>query len=377
MMDPGRPTRRTGVRSLAIALVALGALVVACAAPDAGPGAPTTIPAPTTTPPSAEPFTVFFVGDSEARMRGNSDAEVAAYVRRLVEFRTTRADYFTHGGGVHRIDPQLVLLGGDISADRSTSVEADLPLWQPLFDAGIPFLAAFGNHDWEPAVWSDGSLGYSVAGHLSNESTTAFTRETYRRSASISPDLDYREVEPAAVHGPVNFHATFRGVDIVNFNTFLYQPSYSYPDGWPLSCNLFAGGAGCQIFASAEPQISRMEGLLRPEARRTALFLQHYPLTTGDSWWGDHGASGTTLAQRKDRLLGLMAKYDHAALLAGHNHNAAQRSHLFAGRTITEYVAPYFGGDGGDDPSRGGAFLALLVSPTDGVLEVRTVPAGG
>ena len=174
----------------------------------------------------------------------------------------------------------------------------------------------------------------------------------------------------------MTFHSTYKGVEIINFNTFLYQPSYFYPEGWPVSCNLLLGGAGCQTFVSAEPQISRMSDLFDPAGDGTALFVQHYPLTTTDNWWSDFDASGTTATQKKDRLLGLMSQFDHATLLAGHIHVASQHSHQFDGRTFQEHVAPYFGGNNLDDPSRGGGFLALLVSPTDGVLEVKTIPGG-
>lgn len=304
-------------------------------------------------------------------MRGNTDSEITGYVNQLVDLATSDVRHFAHEGGRHRIDPEIVVLGGDISADRGTSIQADLPLWQPLYDAGIRMIAGFGNHDWDPANFSDGP-GYSVSGHLSNESTKAFVRETYRRSALLTPQFRYQEVGPAADHGPAHFVASFRGVDIVNFNSYLYQPSYRYPEGWPFTCNLLQGGAGCQIFESAEPQIEAVEELLSDGPTPTAIFTQHFPLTTADGWWDDHGASGTNLAERKARLLGLMGRYDHSVLLAGHNHSPLIVDHRFGDRFLREIVAPYFGGNGGDDPTRGGGFVALLVSPTDGILEIRT-----
>ena len=362
------PTSRA-TRTMLLVAAAVALLAAACSAPPGG-GTPGTTP--TTVPPPQEPFTVVFVGDSEARMRGNTDAEIAGYVQQIASYRTTTEAYFDHDGGTHRIDPELVILGGDISADRGTSVQADLPLWQPLYDAGIAFVAGFGNHDWEPLNFGSDGPGYSLSGHLSNESTNAFTRETYRRSSELSSQFSYREVGPSSTHGPVTHHATYRGVDIVNFNTFLYQPSYHYPDGWPLSCNVLLGGAGCQIFASAEPQIQRMEALFPPQAG-TALFVQHYPITTTSNWWSDYDTSGTTVAQKHQRLLGLMSRYEHPLLLTGHNHVPLVVDHQHEGRTLREHVAPYFGGNNGDDPTRGGGFLALLVSPTDGILEVRTI----
>jgi len=359
-------------------LAAATALLVACV-PDGTttPGGTTTTAGPTTTTtPGDDAFTVVFIGDTEPRMRGNTNAEVSAYVANLVSYTTTKVVNFAYDGGRYRVDPSIVILGGDISADRDTSIDADLPIYQPLYDAGIPFIAGFGNHDWDPAFWSDGSPGLSVAGQLSNEATTLFTKETYRRSAALTPSFTYREVAPASTNGPTNFFASYRGVDIVNFNTFLYEPSYYFPEGWPFSCNLIGGGAGCQTYVSAESQIQRMQDLLPTDPSRPVLFVEHYPMSTGDSWWGDQGASGTTVAQKKARLMGLMAQHDQTLLLAGHNHGASQATYTYAGTSLREYVAPYFGGDNGDDLTRGGGFVAVLVSPTRGILEVKTVPGG-
>ncbi len=364
----------------AAAVAALGVLVAACTTPPA-PGTPTTsVPGTTTTtvgPNGDDSYTIAFIGDSEPRMRGNTNAEVAAYIANLASYRTTTSLYFDFGGGdTHRVSPELVVLGGDISADRDTSIASDMPLWQQLYDRGIGLVAGFGNHDWEPVQWSDGSLGYSVAGHAANENTTAFTRETYRRTALTLPGFTYREFGPTATHGPTTFLSSYKGVDLANFNTFLYQPSYAYPDGWPLSCNLLTGGAGCQVFFSAEPQIAALANALSTDPARPTLFVEHYPLTTGDGWWDDHGASGTTVAQRKTRLLGLMNRFEHTALLAGHNHSPGHYTHTVGTRTLDEYVAPYFGGDNGEDLTRGGGFVALLVSPSRGILEAKFVPGG-
>ena len=312
---------------------------------------------------SADAFTVIFIGDPEARMRGNTAAELGEYVERLLALGDTRHEWFRIGDGrTHEIDPALVIIGGDISKDRQTSIELDMPIWEPFLASGIPVLAGFGNHDWEPESWGDGP-SHSLAGHRSNESTTAFTRETYRRSAEIAPDLAYREIGPTADHGPVTFHATYRGVDIVNFNTFLYQPSYEYPDGWPITCNLLGGGAGCQTFVSAVPQIEAMESLLAEGASRPAIFVQHYPLSTSDGWWDDYDTTDTTVAMRKRRLLDMIARRDEAVFLAGHNHRSSQRRWRVDERFVEEHVAPYFGAEGG--------VLAVLASPTRGILEVR------
>ncbi|MEO6989509.1 MAG: metallophosphoesterase [Aquihabitans sp.] len=324
-------------------------------------------------PVVADAFTVIFIGDTEPRMRGNTDAEVAGAVRNLVSLKSNRVRYFNaNGGKQYRIDPKLVILGGDISADRTTSIAADLPLYEPLYRAGVPFIAGFGNHDWD-SIWN--ADPHSEAGQLSNEDTTAFTRETYRRSAAMAGGITYQEVAPSASHGPTTFFATFRGVDIANFNTFLYEPSYDYPQDSPLGCTASTSGP-CPLFRSAEPQIAAMDTIARRSPKRTMLVVQHYPLSTNRLFWSDYGATGRTYEQRRQRLLQFMATHDKVALFAAHNHTSKKTIHEVNGRIVGEYIAPYFGGDGGHDPSRAGGSLAILVSPTKGILEVKELPPG-
>lgn len=324
-------------------------------------------------------FTILFIGDSEPRMRDNTDDELKYYVSKLIELRTSHTLYFDFEGGAHRIYPEMVLLGGDISADRTTSIHNDSAIWYPLYQNHILFLAGFGNHDWEPKVWSDSSLGYSAAGHQSNENTKAFCNWTYKQSAALDTGFRYKSIDPVVLTdgvvsgGPRNFYATYKGVSIVNFNSFLYQPSYQYPLGWPITCNLVSGGAGCESFISASTQILKMESVLPSDTNRTVLFYQHYPFATGDDWWDDYNASHTTLQQKKDTLMSIITKYRHSAFFAGHNHIASTNSYSYNNHSFTEYIAPYFGGWGGDDRTQGGGFLAILVSSTRGILEVKRI----
>ena len=362
------------VRGILIRVLMLGlppaGIIIACATQDRpalrevviDAGIPA-VPANADTEDDA--FTVIFIGDPESRMRGNTPEKIASHIDRILKLgEDSGLGFDLKDGRRIAIDPEIVIVGGDISRDRHTSIELDLPLWEPLLEAGIPVLAGFGNHDWEPESWGD-SPSYSLAGHRSNESTTAFTRETYRRSAEASPHLAYQEVGPTSDHGPVTFHATYKGVDIVNFNTFLYQPSYTYPPGWPFACNPLGGGAGCQEFVSAVPQIEAMETLLEVGEDRPAIFVQHYPLSTSEGWWDDYDTSGTTTDQRKQRLLEMIVDRPESIFLAGHNHRASRRTWSVGTGRVREYVAPYFGDAGG--------VLAVLVSPTRGFLQIRTL----
>ncbi len=323
-------------------------------------------------PVDEELITMIFIGDSEPRMRGNTNAEVRHYIEQLVRLKDEDLLFFDYEDSKHPIKPEIVMLGGDISADRSTSVANDMPLWQVLYNNNILFLAGFGNHDWDPVTFGDGSEGYSVAGHTSNENTKLFCRESYRRSAQTSNKFTYRELNPTSTHGPVTFHASYKGIKIVNFNTFLYHPSYFYPAGWPLNCNLLAGGAGCQKFVSAEKQIERMEDLVFEDTSSTYIFFQHYPILS-TTWWNDYDASNTTYFQKRDRLFDMLINSRKSVLLTAHWHTSATQNFTHKGKPIVEYTAPYFGGNNGDDQTQGGGFIALLISPTKGILEVKII----
>lgn len=321
-------------------------------------------------------FTMFFISDSEPRMRENTDYEISNYIANLAAYKTTRVEYFEYAGGAHRIDPKLVILGGDISQDHSTSVLADWHLWEPLVANGIAFIAGFGNHDWEDPTW------YSISGDEWNMKTTEFCRASYLNASGVAaPHFGYREFGPTDTRGPVTFLAKFRGVQIVNFNSFLYQPSYHY-DFTSIKgtqCkqeNASQGFSGCQVFKTAEPQIVELERALEASKGTPTVFVQHYPLTTSDRWWDDYGTSGTSIAQKKQRLKDLIGNYSGSVLFSGHNHKFAANAHTSSsGKSFTEYVAPYFGGNGGDDLRQGGGFLAALVSPTQGIVEVKHVEA--
>eukprot|EP00930_Biecheleria_cincta_P016093 TRINITY_DN13207_c0_g1_i1.p1 TRINITY_DN13207_c0_g1~~TRINITY_DN13207_c0_g1_i1.p1 ORF type:complete len:795 (-),score=78.29 TRINITY_DN13207_c0_g1_i1:15-2399(-) len=323
-----------------------------------------------------ELFTIIFVADAEPRMRNNTDNEVSQYIANLVSYTTTRVEYFAHAGGTHRIDPKLVILGGDISQDHSTSVLNDWHLWEQLPARGVPVIAGFGNHDWEEPHW------YAVSGDAWNMETTDFCRASYRNASGVAaPHFSYKEFGPTDSRGPVTFLAKFRGVQIVNFNSFLYQPSYHYdftsPEGQKCMLeNLSTGFSGCQVFTSAEAQIAELERALDADVSTPTVFVQHYPLTTQDRWWDDQGASKTSMAYKKQRLKDLIGKYSSSALFSGHNHKYAVNAHSSSsGKQFTEYISSYFGGDGGDDIRKGGGFLALLVSPTQGIIEVKHVEA--
>ena len=149
-----RRSRRIAAIALPVVLIGLpvGLIISACATARPALRHHAASPPERIAPVAADDaFTVIFIGDPEARMRGNTAAELGEYVERLLALGDTRHEWFRIGDGrTHEIDPALVIIGGDISRDRQTSIELDLPIWEPFFAVGIPVLAGFGNHDWEP-----------------------------------------------------------------------------------------------------------------------------------------------------------------------------------------------------------------------------------
>jgi len=317
-------------------------------------------------------FTIIFVADSETRMRGNTDEEVTKYISNLLSYSSSKTLYFDHEGGQkHRVDPELVILGGDISVDRGTSIPNDWPLWKQLNDVGVLFIAGFGNHDWESPEW------YSLRGDLSNQNTVRFCRQTYNNSATLSPEFfGYTEFGPTDSRGPVTFLATYKGVQIVNFNSFLYVPSYHYDanaHGKTAAQCMEKFWEGCQVYTSAEEQIAKLEKRLSDDAGTPTVVVSHYALNSSDKWWNDYEASTTSVASKKERLKSIVARYNSSVLLDGHEHGYARSDHSVGGKTFSEYTSPYFGGNSDANLNFGGGFIALLVSRTQGIVEVKHV----
>mmetsp|Transcript_31438 Transcript_31438/g.67524 ORF Transcript_31438/g.67524 Transcript_31438/m.67524 type:complete len:521 (-) Transcript_31438:489-2051(-) len=309
-------------------------------------------------------------------MRDNTNAEVKAYVQIVAAYKDQIEEYFDYDAGQHRIDPELVILGGDISADADTSVKADWPIWEELEKKGIAFIAGFGNHDYDKT--------YNFNSDTENANTVKFCRASYKNASVVgSPYFGYQEFGPTDSRGLVTFLASYKGIQIVNFNSFLYEQGYHYDfeSDAGQACaanNAEVLWAGCQVYTSAEAQIQEMEGNMSSDETTPTLVVQHYPLdtsVTGD-WWVDGGASGKTQDEMQTRLLDITGRYNSSVLLTGHEHAYRTTSYTASnGRTLSEYVAPYFGGANGVDLSVGGGFLAILVSKSAGILEVKHVPS--
>jgi hypothetical protein len=240
----------------------------------------------------------------------------------------------------------------------------DRPAWMldnifdQLYDKGIPFVSSFGNHDW---TFITNEHGYkpldehsnTAAQLLRNKLTMSFVDETYTRSAALpGSDFVFEKVDPTLEYGPPMYTAEFRGLQLATFGFSSAVRSF------PLRCTT-GPTTPCQPAdgADSSEQMAAIEASL--DTSKPALFYHHAPLSVGTDYVS-HAAV--------EDVRRLIAKHPQAALLSGHQHSEFRRLREALSpeteNSFYEYTAGY---------AHEGKFLALRVSPTRGVLEVKSL----
>lgn len=222
------------------------------------------------------------------------------------------------------VDPELVIHGGDISdstyhwsnggLEFGSRVSSDYlfdEVYQQLYDSGIPFMSILGNHDLEPGTKTgDGEA-------------VKFVKESFVKAAQTSSDFTYEEIPRDSSTYNSMYVANYRGLQIATANDKLE-------------------GTGNQW--------TRFQDEL--DNSKPALFFSHRPLDVpdhaGNYAWRD--------------FIGTFPNPQH---YAGHTHRYSKR--VLNG--VTTHVAPY--PHRWDNQTPG--FLALLVSPSQGVLETKKI----
>ena len=312
---------------------------------------------------AGDAFTVIFLSDLENYYRNHWSSR-SRYVLGFIRDLATQNPnlYFDDDYADVKIDPQLIIHGGDNNSQlgcrtwpwfvcRSVQQEWYL-VWKTTFQRDIPLISAFGNHDWQTAEGT-GVTSRMLWGPVRtrvlrtdviNRRAQEIVAKTYEMSAALG--VEYKEFAPMGEIGPSMYRSTFRGVQIANFNIAVNWESYD------------DGG----IYDSEKPFNELSQSLDR---EMTTLFFQHYPL-------GNGGLPSETV----QKTVNLIQEFPHAIHLAGHRH--ILRTQTFPASepdrySFDEWVAPYPHTYEGNKP----AFLALLVSPTEGVLQVKQVEIPG
>lgn len=311
-------------------------------------------------------FTIIFLSDLECRFRNHSPAR-CRYVLEFIRDLAQHDLYFDGDYADTKIDPKLIIHGGDNNhllgcqnlpfwMCRSVQEEWD-DVWKAPFetDLPVPLITNYGNHDWYQATWGTGDTDmYGHPGGLRlpktdivNSRAQDLVTKTFEEAAAFGVEL--REFTPTGDIGPSMYRATFRGIQIANFNVAVNWESYD----------------GHGVYSSDAP-FGALSGSL--DRSMTTLFVQHYPLSLG------YLPSGT---ERK--IVDLIQEFPHATLLTGHEHRPLTQSYTTSEPdrySFNEWVAPYPHYDFYSQNWTPG-FYALLVSPTEGILQVKQLDLPG
>lgn len=345
-----------------------------------------------TTAATDDAFTVVFISDLEDNYRGHTTEDSRRIVQSIADLKRFKKVAFDNYPE-HVVDPELVIHGGDISKDswgcegkfgssryvstchlstKEQMIAYELHnVWGPLTDAKIPMVSALGNHDWhshlrkvKDADW----LGDSKEKHISNLVSVEFARRTYQLAAQMTDKLSYKEYAPKKKFGQVFVKAEFKGVQIANFMESFDAKSYEFDATKDCAAGGDYGLGGCTT-ESSESQYAEMARDLN--RHQVTLAVSHKPISTSARACG-YKASEYSAAQVKD-FVGMLSEFPDAAVLSGHTHCSNTHGHAAPnGKVVADYTAPYPWENGAGK----GGYLAILVSPTRGILETKRIDSG-
>lgn len=303
-------------------------------------------------------YTLVVLGDTEWNMRGYSIGEATRDANKIAQIkREARHAYKSHPA--FRYDPELLMVVGDVSPDRDNSPADFLKVFDECYRASIKCMNLYGNHDWEPHKWGDGSFGYhSIAGELQMKASRNRIKEAARKSGI---NLFYPGGALSGWGDPMPFAFTYRGVKYYCGNSFWFLPFYktwTIPHlQWP-------------TFRPVDTRIAELEKMVNRDAGYPVIWMQHYPLSD-NHWWDQFQFGGlyNGAESRQNKIKDLIFQTKNPAFFAGHYHfSQVNRYSNGLGKTFTEYVTPYF-------REGGGSGYFALVSEKEGVLTAEEFSA--
>ena len=332
----------------------------------------------------AQPFTIIFVSDLETKFRGHT-IDRSRYVVNYIASLQEQNLYFDGPYQDQPIDPQLVIHGGDISHFWScfefqvlhvgrcrTPADEFRDVWDRLYKNGngngdpIPMISSFGNHDWYPSPetgnqWSTRLRQRTNIADTINRQSSEFVKETYLRTAEIirnqedgNNKFEFEEVKPTGEFGQSMYRANFRGLQIASFNAAFNWESYDDRGVY-----------------SAEDQLERFSSVL--DRSKKTLFFSHWPLSKRRLRTQKPSLKEVTtlIGEFEDGSHHFSGHY-HAEMVEEYPRTNTDGTTSSSG-TFRDYVAAYPHAWAGRDP----AFLAILASKKDGILQVKSIPIPG
>jgi hypothetical protein len=261
----------------------------------------------------------------ESSYRGHQDDWCAKIVNYIAKIGTKGLRFDNYPAEVIKAD--MVLHGGDVSdqwgnwkestfLDPNNWEEEMDDIWKQLYDAGIPFLSISGNHD--------------AIGESRIAAAKKFVSNTFEDTKSGHPnDFQYTKIGSDFTMESDFFTASYRGLQIATVDDSLKTKVI---DQWStFKSNL--------------------------DTSKPTLFFSHRPLSVQRD-------------EEDDRLTQFIDSFPvGTAHFSGHTHKEAKNP-IISSSPLKDYTAPYphYYHDG-ELPG----FLAVLVSPVDGILEVKSL----
>lgn len=304
-------------------------------------------------------FTVIFFSDVEENYRGHKYSHVNRVIDAMKDIGSKNNLYDAPFNYV-RVKPELYIHGGDMSNYWSVDVINDLlknrdgatnaweQTWKDFYDAGIPMITVFGNHDWHEAESDMSSSDVEV-----NEDTIDFVEWAMEHAARVSSDLTYERFLPDHPVGQSYYKVMFKGVQIGMM-------------GWEaLKKSSDADGSG--PYAETE-QWNNFKASM--QADRGTLLVSHVPIDLQDDEVQVENFVGRfeDAAPLPDHN-GIT--YPMAAHLSGHTHKWDNKGYRgSSSNKVRDYTVTYpYDNYGNSGEKRG--YYAILISPTKGVLQVK------
>lgn len=276
----------------------------------------------------------------------------------------------------------IVFCLGDMDKDNEKSGESFKAAFHKLNAAGIPFITMLGNHDVVPDYWTGNNPddGLTIGGANSNDVAMRLVRAQVDTASTHGID-NVEWITDGTNHTQLSpFTFTFEGVRFYCGQAYWFQKPYVR--------TLLS-----KTYYAPDGVISALEAFVNEHASESSVWMQHYPFTYGsdcDRWWldqsdvgkyiatADESAYGTHIAtlgkydtdqtaksyakKKKDKLAELIQKTKNAVHFSGHVHSYG--NYIYGGVRDYTVAAPAITG--------GGMFLVLM-SKTDGVVEVKKV----
>jgi len=288
-------------------------------------------------------FTMIFISDLEVNYRDHTTYLSKGIVN---DIKTLKRRNLRFSDG-QVIDPKIVVHGGD-NTDwvwGDTSDAGFDAVWKQLYDAKIPMISVFGNHDF--------SFGKDNNDKPKNKWKTGLNKGFVTKSINAAKKLGVKvkaSVGPKFSYGPSFYNLEFKGVQFTMFDLGPFNPSYDTrgkkDNGVSQTRNFFS----------------------KVDTSKPTIFTAHFPWEYTLNY-GEMGSSDKT--KYKAELKKFLQKFPKGSgYFAGHTHR--ERRTDIGGTKVKQYVAPY-PWNYASNPKGVPGYYAVQVSPSKGVIEVKSI----